>query len=270
VKTLKETKPNRTTQAGKAPEARSGTQSIERATHLLRLVATHQRDGIRLMQLAELANLDVSTTYRILKCLVEQRMIEQRTPDKAYALGLLSFELGLAAMQRSPLLERAIPAMKAIARETGDTVYLVVRSGDQAVCIHREEGTFPIRALVLDVGGRRALGLGAGGSHLLSSLSDEEVAGICERNKTAFAQFRGLSVGDVREMVKDTRKRGYGVSRDVLTEGVSGVGVSIPNGDRNPFAAISVATISSRLNPEKYEEVAGCIRAAISKHMNNE
>ncbi|RJG06785.1 IclR family transcriptional regulator [Noviherbaspirillum cavernae] len=251
----------------RAATARSGTQSIERAAQLLRLVAAHQRDGVRLTQLADLAQLDVSTTYRILKCLVEEGLIEQRMPDKAYALGLLSFEIGLAAMQRSPLLERAIPAMKAIAAETGDTVYLVVRSGDEAVCLHREEGSFPIKALMLEVGGRRALGVGAGGLHLLSSLADDEIEQVCARNRAAIAQFRGLSIAELRDMVRDTRERGYGVSRDRLTEGVSGIGVAIPNPDGTPYAAISVAAISSRLHPERYAEVVKVIQHAIARFL---
>lgn len=248
---------------------RAGTQSIERAAQLLRLVGAHQRDGLRLVQLAELAGLDVSTTHRILKCLVEQGLLELRQPDRAYALGMASLELGLAAMQQSPLLERAIPAMKEIARQTGDTVYLVARSGDQAVCLHREEGSFPIKALMLDVGGRRVLGAGAGGLHLLSILDDREVEAIYARNAEAFMQFRGLSLESVREMVADARQCGYGVSRDRLTEGVSGVGVAIPVAGGTPYAAISVAAISTRLGPERYDEVVASIRQAMEKYLKS-
>jgi len=57
--------------------------------------------------------------------------------------------------------------LRAFAEEVGDTVYLVVRSGMEAVCLERIEGPSPVRVLTLDSGSRRPLGLGAGGLAIL-------------------------------------------------------------------------------------------------------
>jgi DNA-binding IclR family transcriptional regulator len=40
--------------------------------------------------------------------------------------------------------------------------------------MHRHEGSFPIRTLVLDVGNRRPLGVGAGGLAILAAIGDEK------------------------------------------------------------------------------------------------
>jgi DNA-binding IclR family transcriptional regulator len=219
-----------------------------------------------LTQLAALTGLDVSTSHRILKCLVDEEMIEQRAQGKVYALGSLSLELGLVAMQRSVLLNRAIPAMRAIAQETDDTVYLLVRSGDDALCMHREEGAFRIKTLMLDIGGRRALGMGAGGLHLLSALDDADIVQICERNRHALIECNSMTVNDMLILAREARQLGYGISRDRITNGVTGLGVNIPVSVGIPYAAISVVAISSRLTPERYDEVLRIIKRSIVKY----
>lgn len=225
----------------------------------------HQREGINLSQLAACAGLDVSTTHRILKCLANEELVERHAQDKIYRLGFLSLELGLIAMHRSPLLRRAIPAMRKIAEETGDTVYLLARNGDDAICMHREEGVFGIKALTLDIGGRRALGLGAGGLHLLSALHDSEVEQVCERNQRVLAACNGLTPRAMLNMARDARERGYGISRDRISKGVTGLGVNIPTSVGVAYAAISVVAISARLTPDRYDEVLKTINRSIGK-----
>lgn len=144
-------------------------------------------------------------------------------------------------------------------------MYLLVRNGDDAICMHREEGVFGIKALTLDIGGRRVLGLGAGGLHLLSALDDSEVEKICERNKRALAECNGLAPGAMLNMAREARERGYGISRDRISKGVTGLGIIIPTAVGIPYAAISVVAISTRLTPDRYDEVLKAINRSIGK-----
>jgi DNA-binding IclR family transcriptional regulator len=64
-----------------------------------------------------------------------------------------------------------------------------VPSGTDGVCLHHEEGSFPIHTQVLSAGRRYPLGIGAGSLALLAAMSDREVeriinanAGVCGRN----------------------------------------------------------------------------------------
>ena len=70
-----------------------------------------------------------------------------------------------AAKHRFSFVRLAEPALERLAHRTQDTVYLVARVGDEIVCLDAREGSFPIKALTLNVGDRRPLGIGAGREH---------------------------------------------------------------------------------------------------------
>jgi len=48
-------------------------------------------------------------------------------------------------------------------------VFLIVRSGDDAVCADRAIGSYPVKTSVVDVGTRRPLGLGGGSLAMLTA-----------------------------------------------------------------------------------------------------
>ena len=61
------------------------------------------------------------------------------------------------------------------AARSGDTSFLSVRRDAFAVCLHREEGAYPIRTHALEVGDRHPLGVGGGSLAILATLSDAEI-----------------------------------------------------------------------------------------------
>jgi DNA-binding IclR family transcriptional regulator len=198
----------------------------------------------------------------MLKALVRERLVA-RNADKRFVLGMLTFELGLAATQRMALIDELRPVLRNVAGLTGDTVYMVARGGDEAVCMAREEGHFPIRTLILEVGGRRPLGLGAGSLHLLSQYPDDEVDAVIRRNEAHYGRFHNMDAQVLRESVQDARKAGYGLIHSRLTQGVSGVGIALPNFGGRPYAAISIACISSRLDDAHCEHAVSVMRSAV-------
>src|SRR5438128_1564282 len=76
-----------------ARPARSGTQSIERAALLLRELALRGTAGWSLRDLALHCELDRATVHRMLKCMIDERLVHQRA-DRKYMLGPMVFELG--------------------------------------------------------------------------------------------------------------------------------------------------------------------------------
>src|SRR5690606_27567778 len=119
------------------------------------------------------------------------------------------------------------PYLKRLAEEVGDTVYLTVRSGTDAVCVDRHEGPSPIRVLTLDVGSRRPLGLGAGGLAILAYIPEEEREELIERLYRRASTQRGQSADALRAAVRECRRNGYAVIRNSVNPGVSAVGVPL-------------------------------------------
>ena len=89
--------PDRDRETPIPPAQASGTQSIDRAVQLLRLVASQGTGGARLTDLAYEAGLTPPTARRILKRLTDHGLAAQDAETQRYSLGSLVYELGLAA-----------------------------------------------------------------------------------------------------------------------------------------------------------------------------
>jgi DNA-binding IclR family transcriptional regulator len=229
---------------------RTGTQSVDRALDLLRRVAGLHPDGANVTDLAKAAELDRTTAHRLLKSLESAGFIE-RGEGKRIRLGIQAMQIGLASMKRAPILEACRPMLKRLAHLSEDSVFLVVRNGDYAHCLHYEEGSSPVRTLVLPVGGMRVLGVGSAGMALLARQTDKAIAEIHARHSEEFKQL-GLALAKIRHVVERTRKNGFSATGGLIHEGVSGVGMSFDI-DSDGYAAISIAAIRSRMSPERIE-----------------
>jgi len=231
----------------------SGAQSASRALVLLKLVGNHHPQGVRLKDLIAETGQDRSTVHRLLACLVDEGFLERVNPSKLYRLGMEAMQLGLISAGMTSVTDRFKPVMQRIARQTGDTVFLIVRSGDHAVCLHREQGPYPIKALVIEPGSRRLLGVSSVGMSILSSLSDAEVQDHFARHGETYGRLR-MSADKLMRAVRDTRRKGFSEAHDFRQDETNGVGCSFRLA-RNSHAGISIAAINSRMPPERRQEL---------------
>ncbi len=236
-----------------------GTQSIHRAVTVLRELSSHGGHGARLVNIAEALQLERPTAHRILKGLMAQGMVSRNAATKCYHLGHLVYELGLAASPQFNLKEVCQPSLRRIAEKTQDSVFLMVRSGFDAVCIDRLEGSYPIQARTLDVGGRRPLGCGAGGLALLLEQSDDEIERLIAINEPRFRSAGRMTADRMREAVRKSRKAGYAVNEEDILPGVSAIGVPVRPSQGRAYVAISIAGISARFESSRREELAALL-----------
>lgn len=254
-------RPSRPIRPNRSPTEVSGAQSIHRATVLLRAIASRGRAGSRLVDLARHAKLTRPTAHRILKCLMADSVVTQDRRSHRYFLGSLIFELGLAAAPQFNLRQICEPALRRIADKTGDTVFLIARSGFDAVCIDRMEGNFPIKALTLDVGTRRPLGVGAGGMALLLPLPQGQIEEIVAGNATRLKEHGALNVPSVMSRIRHSKELGYALNDRQETPGAVSMGLAIPNPHGPPYAAISIAAIADRMSAQRQKEIAAALGA---------
>lgn len=249
------------TQASKNGVA--GAQSIHRATAILRAVASRGRDGARLVDVARQCELDKSTAHRILKCLAADGMVSHDPDTRCYLLGELAFELGLVAVPKFNMRQLCEPALLRLAKRTGDTVFLSVRSGLDSVCMDRKEGSFPIKVFTLDVGTRRPLGMGADGLALLLPLADDEATEIVRSNARRIADHGNLKASAVLDMLKRSRALGFALNdRHTASEAIAlGLAITRPHG--GAYGAISIGAIASRMSPERVREVAALLKTEV-------
>ena len=240
----------------------AGAQSLRRSLNLLRLLAEHHEAGITLTQAMEASGLERSTVHRLLSCLAEEQFAERDPETRSYRLGIDAMQLGFSSMRRVPLVDSYRPLMQKLARMSGDTVFLVIRQGDYCLCLHREEGHFPVKVFTTDVGGRRLLGVGAGGLALMAALGDEENDRIFERHAAEYAQA-GFTRTQLRRAVQRTRAAGHADIEDTITVGVCGVGQTFA-ASATTLAAISFGAITPRLPAARKRELAALLKAELA------
>ena len=237
----------------KKPEA-GGTQSIGRATAILRLLATAGPDGMGLADVAALAGMERPTAHRILRRLVEESLVTQG-PGRAYRLGPLLYELGLAAGPSIPAQELCAAALEELSRVTGDSSFLMVRSGFDSVCLQRREGHFPIKVLVLGVGQRRPLGCGAGSIALMSLLPDQQGEELLQANRPGLDAYGEPDNRTFRALIDKAREEGF-ATKDAPDLPVRSLSMPVRDPYGNGVCALSVTSLTVRVEQRQAMLVA--------------
>lgn len=236
----------------------NGVQSIARAASILRALAGHMSSGARLSDVAAATGLHKATVHRILAALREQGLVDKTVDGHRYHLGFELFVLGSTAANRFCIRDMARGGLSRIAEATGDTAYLLMRSGLDAICVAREEGAFPIRALSLDVGNRRPLGVGAGGLALAAFLPDGALESVLAHNAPRY-EAMGWSVEGVRRKAQAARELGYAACDGEVVPGMASMAVPVRDKAGLPLASFSVAAIAERMPAERRAELASLL-----------
>lgn len=233
----------------------AGTQAIRRAVQVLRGVSARNRIGIKLTDLARHCGLEHSTTHRILRGLIAEGLAYQDENSRRYFLGPVVYELGLAAEPRFRLKDVAASALDRLAEQSGDTVFLAVPSGPDALCIDRREGAFPIKAFTVDVGTKLPMGIGVGGMAMLASLPEDERRHVLAQNMPRLAEFGDMTPAELLRLVQAARKAGHAFNRS-RAPGAAAVGVALLGPQGEVAGSISIATIDSRLPAARAKQLA--------------
>ncbi len=227
-----------------------GSQSVYRAISVLRGVARHNRTGVAAKHLADEIGLTLATTHRLLKVLVSEDILTVDPYSKKYHLGYTLFQMGSAAHDFSIIRYLDAPLQK-LREVTGETVFLFIRSGTDALCLRRIDGDYPIRALTLTIGSRRPLGVGAGSMALLAAQTENMRTRILASNLERFSDYFETNLEDMRQQLAATRRRGFSFNDGYLRECVQAVGMAIGPEGREPIAAVSIAASDRRMAPDR-------------------
>jgi len=235
-----------------------GAQSVHRTIDLLRTVSKYNRQGVNLSKIARDTGLHNATAHRILSALVKEEFLTYDSVSKLYHLGMDLYHIGRNA-HHFTIYEKYHSVIEKIAEDTEDTVFLLIRSGNDVLCLDMVEGEFPIRTMTIAIGARRPLGIGVGSLSLIAFLSKQEFETVLSDNQDRYPTYNGLSKNDIAKLAKKSQKDGFIVSRGLFHEGVTSIGVPVKDRHGKIVAAITVAAIDKRMNPERRKEIAGLV-----------
>ncbi len=232
---------------------------LVKAMAVLELLA-EAPDELSLGDIAARLDLNKSTCHRILTTLAAGDFVERPSPG-TYRLGVGAFRVGSAMARRLGVRERALPAMEELYRRTGETVFLLVLRGDEAVCVERLDGRYA-STHTLRVGGTLPLHLGAGPRLLLSALPDEQVEGYLAGPLQRRTSPTQATAEQLREEVARIRAQGYATSRDDVELGVTALSVPVRDHTGAVVAALSVSGLTAHLPDSEQDHQLELLRTA--------
>jgi DNA-binding IclR family transcriptional regulator len=244
-----------------------GTQMIDRTVSLMRLVATYCPKGARLTDLAEESGLSAPTARRILKRLVAHGLIDQDMVQHRYRLGRLAVEFGLSAHPVRTLGARYRPMIEEISLATGDTIYLLMRSGLDSICIDRVDAGHAEKRPTIQVGDRLPLGVGVGGMALLGALPIDEAERVIAANRPIYRRFVRTTGSSFRDHLVAARSEGQIIRRSPVTPGIVGFGMVLPEPGGTPTLAISGATAAVNFSEPRRTAMLELMHAIVTRHI---
>jgi DNA-binding IclR family transcriptional regulator len=198
-------------------------------------------------RLAELTGEPRSTVYRLLASLRELDLVEPGRRRGTYLLSLKLFRLGSTVVSRFDERQAALPVMERIHEEMGETTFLCVRRGHDAVCIERIDGA-RVNLLALGLGGSLPLHAGAVSRALLAFEPPAEWEAYLEERQLERLTPKTPATRDaVLAELRATRERGYSISDEDVTLGVAAVGAPIFDHTGKVRAALSVGGVRDQV-----------------------
>jgi DNA-binding IclR family transcriptional regulator len=240
-----------------APVAKNKT--VVRSMELLNLFIAHEQ--LTVSEMVRLSNLPKSTVHRMIGSLEEMGFLE-KDPDGKYALGMLFLQFGQLVAERLDIRQIALPIMRQLRDEVEEAVHLVIRSGQEAVYIEKLDTDHPVR-LFTKIGRKAPLYAGASSRVILAYLEPEEQEAYLEQ-----VTLKPFGVGTItdkqalREMLHNTRKTGYAVSRSELENYTAEVSAPLFDHTGKIAGAISIAGLEVKFTDEVVGEFAHKLRQA--------
>lgn len=251
-------------QASVAAKSVTGTQAIERAILLLKLLATRGRFGWGLTEISRRSGLDKATVRRILNCLETERLVDRDFRDHRYFAGPLVVELGLSTFGYQSFLDECRATITRLSKRTGGASFVYLRSGSEFVVAGRVEETFQ-KGMLNEVGHRRPLISSAGGVAILIALPAAERAQIVRQNLEELMRMGTHKPERFYQVLERSEAAGYAINLEDVATGINSFALSIPDTAGAPFVAISVAGAPDLFPASRGQEFADLLTNEVAK-----
>lgn len=219
--------------------------TIDKAFDILLLFRDRRRQ-ISIEDITRELDLPKSTVYRYVRILCEKGFLE-KTASSDYRPGLIILELSRAALESNRDIRLvALPSMKRIAEQVGESVSLMRIFNRQVICIESIEGRHALR-VTIEQGRSQPLHAGASSKLLLAYIHEEKWLDYLELPLKRFTANTITSIDQLRTETQHIRKRGYSVSDGEIDTGARAVAVPLLNSRQEAIAALSIEAPASRM-----------------------
>jgi DNA-binding IclR family transcriptional regulator len=240
---------------------RGGVQSIARAFAIAEEIARN-REGIGLAELSKRVGLHNSTTFHLVKTMVQLGYVSQLADSRKYRIGRRMFTLAAGALDEIELVSVATPILEKLTGETGEYSHFAIRSGEQIVVVAKTAGS-GIFQMVDRTGAVRPAHATALGKVLLAALSPsrlERYLQTCELRK--FTAKTIVEQDALLREIEEVRRKGLAFDDGEFDPEARCVAVPVRDFTGRVAGAIGMSGPMWRLSLQALQEKSKYVREA--------
>lgn len=232
---------------------------LERTLGILELLSQHG-EGMELAAIADRLDIPRSGVHRLLADLVRLGYVRQARGHGEYLLTTKLVSMGLSYLSNSGIVDIAQPLLNQLAEISGELVRLSVVDGERLTWVARAQGARQGLRYDPDMGSDATLSCSSSGWALMSTLSDDAaLALVAKQGLGAPEQFgpnAPTSLQAVLAAVHETRERGYSLTVDTYSLGLSAISAPVRFAGQPAIGVITIAGPTVRFTLERMQALA--------------
>jgi IclR family pca regulon transcriptional regulator len=219
--------------------------SVEKAFRVLSAFG-RQHQTLNLSQVASETGMDVSGAQRFTHTLTKLGYLRKDAQTKRFELTAKTLDLGYHFVRSSRLLDRAMPYLMHLSKETEETVNLTVREGTEIIFVSRFLSRHVLNTDVI-IGTRMPAYCTAPGIAMLSRLPEDEAMAIIDASDLkAHTPSTTWRRDALREKLRQSAAQGYATAFEEVYLGDASIAAVVVDHHGRPEGAVNIATSTSR------------------------
>lgn len=230
-------------------------QSVARTFTIIEYLSKSAR-AMSLKEISTACSLPLTTTHRLLNSLCSLDYATNES-NGHYRLSYKLFEVSSKIVSQTNLISIAKPILDDLSERLGESVHLVVRSGNNIVYVYKVVCAIGSIQMASRIGMTLPMYRCAVGKVILSTLDDAEIIDIFNSSEiVATGPNTIVNLEKFLEEINRIRQLGYAVDDEENEKGIKCVAVSLACKSENASYAFSVSSIKSRLPEPRVRKIA--------------
>ncbi len=230
-------------------ETKYSAPSLERGLKILEFLARHP-GGKGQVEIAQALKCPVSSVFRITLTLEKFGFLERDPETKVFRHTQKMLMLGQQALSESDLIGCALPIMRELRDDLGDTILIGVLNGTEIIVLEQALGSQLFRFSV-NAGHRIRVHCSAPGKAILAHLTKAQAD--CVIKHLDFKRFNENTITSAKAFRAEldiVRDQGYAEDRGEEYSGIYCVGSTVFDRTGDPIASIWVTGPAMRVTPD--------------------
>jgi DNA-binding IclR family transcriptional regulator len=232
---------------------------LERTLAILELLARHG-EGMELASIADSLNIPRSAVHRLLADLVRLGYVRQARGHGDYLLSTKLVSIGLSYLSQTGIVDIAQPLLNRLAEVSGELVRLSVVDGERLTWVARAQGARQGLRYDPDMGSDAKLSCSSSGWAWLATLSEDQALALVAKQglgaREQFGPSAPASLQQLLDALRATRERGYSLTVDTYTAGLSAMSAPVRFAGQSAFGVLTIAGPTARFTVERMQSLS--------------